>query len=184
MLVIFDIQEFEIPEFFRFVGETSKAMGDRFEWFSAELLRRYFERLGVRVTQTGGPNDKDRDIVIEICGYIGVIQCKAWFAKYISRKEVDEFRSVVSDGRFDFGVVVGVLEEKISDEAYNSAERSEHDIIVTTYRKIQEFRALEDRRRFLENRRRFLEDRYGKILPIPEDLSSTPAKAEINIDYR
>lgn len=60
----------------------------------------------------------------------------SWFAKYISRKEVDEFRSVVSDGRFDFGVVVGVLEEKISDEAYNSAERSEHDIIVTTYRKM------------------------------------------------
>ncbi|KAF0457897.1 hypothetical protein F8M41_001075 [Gigaspora margarita] len=78
-------KEFEIPEFFRFVGETSKAMRDRF---------------------------------------------------LLTRKEVDEFRSVVSDGRFDFGVVVGVLEEKISDEAYNSAERSEHDIIVTTYRKM------------------------------------------------
>ncbi|CAG8618857.1 21565_t:CDS:2, partial [Dentiscutata erythropus] len=87
------------------------------------------------------------------------------------RKEVDEFRSVVGDGGFDFGVVVGVLEEKISDEAYTSAEKSEHDIIITTYRNmcrniknliagrlIQEFRALEDRRRFLEDRRRFLEE--------------------------
>ncbi|CAG8468219.1 5527_t:CDS:2 [Dentiscutata erythropus] len=35
------------------------------------------------------------------------------------------------DGEFDFGVVVGVLYERISDKAYNSAENSEHDIIVT-----------------------------------------------------
>ncbi|CAG8737757.1 10646_t:CDS:2 [Cetraspora pellucida] len=135
---LLNIQEFEIPEFFRFIEETSKAMGDRFEWFCVDLLRRYFERLGIKVTHTGyqfrGPNDKGQDIIIEICRYKGVIQCKAWFAKYISRKEVDEFRSVVGDGKFDFEVVVGVLEEKISDKAYTSAEKSEHDIIVTTYR--------------------------------------------------
>ncbi|CAG8618161.1 21159_t:CDS:2, partial [Racocetra persica] len=102
------------------------------------------------------------------------------------RKEVDEFRSVVSDSRFDFGVI----EEKISDEAYNSAEISEHDIIVTTYRDMcrnienliagrlsQRFRVLEDRCRFLEDRRRFLEDRYlrcdrGYATDIP-DIDNT-----------
>ncbi|CAG8703341.1 10330_t:CDS:2, partial [Cetraspora pellucida] len=85
----------------------------------------------------------------------------------------DEFRSVVRDGGFEFGVVVGVLEEKISDEAYISAEKSEHDIIVTTYRNMcqniksliagrlsQKLRDLEDRRRFLEDRCKFLENRY------------------------
>ncbi|RIB21181.1 hypothetical protein C2G38_2140786, partial [Gigaspora rosea] len=84
----------------------------------------------------------------------------------------------------DFGVVVGVLEEKISDEAYNSAERSEHDIIVTTYRNMcrdiknqiagrlsQEFRALEDRRRFLENKRSFLEDRLLQLCADNENLN-------------
>ncbi|CAG8845706.1 35360_t:CDS:2, partial [Gigaspora margarita] len=98
----------------------SKAMGDRFEWFCVELLRRYFERLGIRVTHTG---------------------CRWSFRR------------------------------KISDEAYNSAENSEHVIIVTTYRNMcrniknliaglsQEFRALEERRRFLEDRCRFLEYR-------------------------
>ncbi|CAG8808532.1 27423_t:CDS:2, partial [Racocetra persica] len=101
------------------------------------------------------------------------VDIKALSNAKLARKEVDEFRSVVGDGGFDFGVVVGVLEEKISDEAYTSAEKSEHDIIVTTYRNmcrniknliagrlIQEFRALEDRRRFLEDRRRFLEVRH------------------------
>ncbi|CAG8845201.1 15291_t:CDS:1, partial [Racocetra persica] len=53
MLIILDIQEFEIPEFYRFAGETSKAMGNRFELFCVELLKRYFERLGIRVTHTG-----------------------------------------------------------------------------------------------------------------------------------
>ncbi|CAG8658159.1 5640_t:CDS:2, partial [Dentiscutata heterogama] len=100
------------------------------------------------------------------------------------RKEVDEFRSVVSDGGFDFGVVVGVLEEKISDEAYNSAERSEHGIIVTTYRNMcrniknliagrlsQEFRALED-----------IEDRFSPALsvtpqmPIPSSINGQSDK--------
>ncbi|CAG8545706.1 12550_t:CDS:2 [Cetraspora pellucida] len=122
MLVILDIQEFEIPDFFRFARETSKAMGDRFEWFCVKLLRRYFERLGIRVIHTGGTDDK----------------------------------------------------EKISDEAYISAEKSEHDIIVTTYRNMcqniknliagrlsRKLRDLEDRRRFLEDRCRFLEDRYA-----------------------
>ncbi|CAG8810899.1 13652_t:CDS:1, partial [Gigaspora margarita] len=49
-------------------------------------------------------------------------------------KEVDKFRSVVGEGKFDFGVVIGVLEKKILDEAYNLAENSKYNIIVTTYR--------------------------------------------------
>ncbi|CAG8532498.1 1342_t:CDS:2 [Racocetra fulgida] len=87
-----------------------------------------------------------------------------------TEKVYERESSVVSDGRFDFGVVIGVLEEKISYEAYNLTKISEHNIIVTTYRNMcqniktsiagrlsQNFRALEDRRRFLEDRCRFLD---------------------------
>ncbi|KAF0441924.1 hypothetical protein F8M41_003754 [Gigaspora margarita] len=146
MLVILDIQEFEIPEFYHFVEETSKVMatiaqklpeeleaqrqeflnfvqyrriqhdyplslmvGDRFELFCVELLRRYFERLGIRVTHTGGPNDKGRDINYRnLWIYRRYPMQSLVFKIYMFRKEVDEFRSVVSDGGFDFGVVVGV----------------------------------------------------------------------------
>ncbi|RIB03464.1 hypothetical protein C2G38_2224936 [Gigaspora rosea] len=76
------IKEFEIPEFYRFVGETSKAMGDRFEQFCVELLRRYFERLGIRVIHTGkGPNKKS-----DLKGYLGVENhfIEVFFAKVSS----------------------------------------------------------------------------------------------------
>ncbi|CAG8580713.1 43025_t:CDS:2 [Gigaspora margarita] len=58
-----------------------------------------------------------------------------------------------------------------TSKAYNLAESSEHDIIVTTYRNMcenliagrlsQQFRALEDFRRFLE-------DRYDLSIIIPK----------------
>lgn len=43
--------------------------------------------------------------------------------KIIDREEIDGFRTVVKDGKYDFGVFVGVIDEKISVGAYLSAER-------------------------------------------------------------
>ncbi|CAG8593417.1 4136_t:CDS:2 [Dentiscutata heterogama] len=190
MYVILDVQEFEIPEFFRLEGETSKKMGERFELFCIELLRRYFERLGYMLApakydyetctqlncQFRGNNDGGVDIIVELCGYKIAIQCKAYFCQNIDRKLLDEFKTVVREGDFDFGVFVGVLDRRISLGAYVSAGKSEHDIIVATYKNMceniknliagrlsQKFCALEDRRRFLENRRRLLEDSCKKF---------------------
>ncbi|CAG8840029.1 8351_t:CDS:2, partial [Racocetra persica] len=77
--------------------------------------------------------DGGRDIIVEIYGYRIVVQCKAWFKNSIGQNEADELKTVVREGNFDFGILVGVLEEKIALGAYKSAERSGGDIIVTLY---------------------------------------------------
>ncbi|CAG8568330.1 11143_t:CDS:2 [Acaulospora morrowiae] len=165
----------QVQEFVRIKGELSVTLGRRFELFCAELLVEYFEELGVGITHVGGPSDKGRDIIIEVCGYRGVIQCKAYFCQNIERRHIDEFRKVVKDGCFDFGVFVGVSERRISVSAYSSAARSECDTIVTTYRNMcrdiknliagrlkQKYRVLENRLG-LEQLAKESENRFAKL---------------------
>ncbi|CAG8668518.1 5097_t:CDS:2, partial [Scutellospora calospora] len=80
--------------------------------------------------------DLGRDIIVEIFGMKFVVQCKAWYSKDIGRDKIDEFRTVVRDGKYAFGVSVGALEEKFAIGAYKSAERSESDIIITVYNRM------------------------------------------------
>ncbi|CAG8651709.1 24295_t:CDS:2, partial [Racocetra persica] len=77
--------------------------------------------------------DGGRDIIVEMDGYRFVVQCKAWYYKCIGREEADAFLTVVRRGNFDFGILVGVLEQKIAKGAYNAADESGGDIIVTLY---------------------------------------------------
>ncbi|CAG8805301.1 3191_t:CDS:1, partial [Racocetra fulgida] len=63
------------------------------------------------------------------------------------RDKIDEFRTVVRDGKFAFGVFVGVLEEKFKKGAYESAKSSEGDIIITVYN-----RMCQDIERFIAGR--------------------------------
>ncbi|CAG8617640.1 10071_t:CDS:2 [Dentiscutata erythropus] len=51
----------------------------------------------------------------------------------LSREEADAFLTVVRRGNFDFGILVGVLEQKIAKVAYDAADDSGGDIIVTLY---------------------------------------------------
>ncbi|CAG8763397.1 601_t:CDS:2, partial [Racocetra persica] len=84
------------------------------------------------------PGDKGKDIICEVYGFIFVIQCKAWYKRNIDRLHVDELETVirrennlntvVRKGRFSFGILVGVEEDRISDEAIERAISSECDI--------------------------------------------------------
>ncbi|CAG8724561.1 1503_t:CDS:2, partial [Cetraspora pellucida] len=125
---------------------------------SEELKAHYGQCFDIeRSSQLYVSQDQTTKVRILLLKFVDI---KALSNTKLARKEVNEFRSVVGNDRFDFGVVVGVLKEKISDEAYISAEKSEHDIInLIASRLSQEFHALEDKHRFLEDRRRFLEDR-------------------------
>ncbi|CAG8715215.1 17856_t:CDS:2, partial [Racocetra fulgida] len=61
-----------------------------------------------------------RDIIVDMDGYRFVVQC---------REEADAFLTVVRRGNFDFGILVGVLEQKIAKGAYDAADESGGDII-------------------------------------------------------
>lgn len=52
---------------------------------------------------------------------------KAWFSKNICHDKIDEFRTVVRDGNYAFGVFVRVLEKK---------NWSEGDIIIIVYNRM------------------------------------------------
>ncbi|CAG8819531.1 8096_t:CDS:2, partial [Racocetra persica] len=81
--------------------------------------------------------DGGRDIIIILCGFRGVVQCKAYFNQNIERKHVDELRTVMRDGNFHFGSVVGVRKERIGGSAYESASRErERKVAVCTYREL------------------------------------------------
>ncbi|RHZ64214.1 hypothetical protein Glove_326g97 [Diversispora epigaea] len=122
---------FEIVEFEHIKEETTAKLEERFELFCCELIVRYFGELGMIVTHTGG--DGGRDMIVEICGFRIVVQCKVWFKNCINRKEIDKFKTVVWEKNFDFRICVRVLEEKIAKKAYELAENSGGNIIVTIY---------------------------------------------------
>ncbi|CAG8804562.1 9281_t:CDS:2, partial [Cetraspora pellucida] len=151
---------FEIEEFVRIKGESSYALGRRFELFCCELLARYFEELGAIVTHTGASSDGGRDIIVDMDGYRFVVQC---------REEADAFLTVVRRGNFDFGILVGVLEQKIAKGAYDAADESGGDIIVTLYtRMCQDIKRLiagrlTEQIRILENRNRLFILNYNLI---------------------
>ncbi|CAG8751905.1 39958_t:CDS:2 [Gigaspora margarita] len=116
-------EEFEIEEFVRIEGESSYALGRRFELFCCELLVRYFEEQGAIVTHMriestsghcfgserssqlsmtpsvcvarGASGDGGRDIIVEMQEYRFVVQC---------REEADAFLTVIRRGNFDFGL--------------------------------------------------------------------------------
>ncbi|CAG8671355.1 21687_t:CDS:2, partial [Dentiscutata erythropus] len=82
--------------------------------------------------------DLGQNIIVEIFGMKIVVQCKAWYLKDISCDKVDEFRTVVRDGKYAFGVLVGALEENFAIGAYKSAKKSEGDdeIIIIVYNRM------------------------------------------------
>ena len=55
---------------------------------------------------------------------------------FIGRDKIDEFRTVVLDGRYAFGVYVGAVEGKFANGAYKSAERSGGGILITVYNRM------------------------------------------------
>ncbi|CAG8606546.1 336_t:CDS:2 [Dentiscutata heterogama] len=113
-------------QFVRIEGETSQELGKRFEEFCVMLLREL---------EVG---DLGRDIIVEIFGMKIVVQCKAWYSKDIGRDKVDEFRTVVRDGKYAFGVLVGALEENFAIGAHKSAKKSEggDEVIITVYNRM------------------------------------------------
>ncbi|CAG8797802.1 45871_t:CDS:2, partial [Gigaspora margarita] len=66
--------------------------------------------------------DLGQDIIITIFGMRIVVQCKARYSKEIGRDKINEFRTVVLDGRYAFRVYVGVVEGKFTKGVYKSAE--------------------------------------------------------------
>ncbi|CAG8854531.1 25365_t:CDS:2, partial [Gigaspora margarita] len=77
----------DIEEFFRLEGETSKHLGDRFEYLCADLFQEFFERLGYMLAsakynyetytqlncQFRGKNDGGIDLEVELGAFgIGV----------------------------------------------------------------------------------------------------------------
>ncbi|RIB23637.1 hypothetical protein C2G38_2170629 [Gigaspora rosea] len=117
-------------------------------------------------------DDGGQDIIVDMDGYRFMVQCKAWYYKCI----------VVRRGNFDFGILVGVLEQKIAKGAYDAADESGGDIIVTLYtRMCQDIKRLITGRlteqiRILENRNRLL---YHKLCTLIFVLTMNQTGSEL-----
>ncbi|KAF0400560.1 hypothetical protein F8M41_009550 [Gigaspora margarita] len=83
--------------------------------------------------QFRGPDDGGKDIIIEVYNFRIAVQCKAYFNQNIDRKCVDEFKTVIREGCFDFEVYVGALYERFSKGAHLAARKTDN-LILTTYR--------------------------------------------------
>ncbi|KAF0509106.1 hypothetical protein F8M41_018615 [Gigaspora margarita] len=84
--------------FVRYINESSQALGMRFEEFCEELLVRTLRQFGVVLKRIRKSRDGGRDIIIRICEFREVMQCKAYFNQNIDilkRKHVDELRTVM-----------------------------------------------------------------------------------------
>ncbi|CAG8683305.1 6499_t:CDS:2 [Cetraspora pellucida] len=126
-----------VETFVRFYKESSQALGRRFEEFCERFLAECFREFNIIVERVGKNRDGGRDIILILCGFRGVVQCKAYFNQNIERKHVDELRTVIRDGNFYFGAVVGVCKERIGGSAYESASRErERKVAVCTYREL------------------------------------------------
>ncbi|KAF0496477.1 hypothetical protein F8M41_020959 [Gigaspora margarita] len=67
-----------------------------------------------------------------IYGYAIVIQCKAYFNRFIQRMHVNEVETAINVGDFNLGVLVGAEASRIQRSAYRAVGLSKQAIIIAT----------------------------------------------------
>ncbi|CAG8475169.1 35722_t:CDS:2 [Gigaspora margarita] len=113
------VEVFEFAKFFKkycneYEGHyamSNKDLGSKFEDFCKKILKMEFTTWNAKVILTGA-NINEVESTIRV-----------------GNTNIEGIRK----GKFDAGVLVGVLKQRIQKSAYNTANLSEEEIIVTTY---------------------------------------------------